>query len=419
MSKKKRVANANDEIEAKRIKVEDELIVIKEERRERVVVNVNDVLKKFSRPKPKLEVRVEAEPATPVTSPVKPKEDSSLIKIKERLDPKKEVKNGSMKSEEKKNGEHKDEMRRFEEKKNGHKEHKEEKKEKKHKHLELTISSPKPLVKSPKHSPSKLEKMKKHGSKDSAKEVKDHGSKTKKSEKAENGIKSPSKHDNSKSPSKSEFKSPLKPDVSKKNEKPESNGIHSPKKEHDHSLLHHDEQKPNTSTASEEPKDKKKKKYKLPKISERFRKYVHIDIHPNGGASILRADWRKIKQHFDKTERFQFAQEVIALGLAEINETPVFVICILDNAAEYLSDLLEHLANKHSQIPVKVGSLVNKQEVQTMPMGDYYKHVLDTCKHGTFRYGPLNAMSLVGTKQEECGDYFKVRFDYEKVKTFS
>lgn len=25
-----------------------------------------------------------------------------------------------------------------------------------------------------------------------------------------------------------------------------------------------------------------------------------------------------------------------------------------------------------------------------------------------FRFGPLNALSLVGTKQEECGDYFEV-----------
>jgi hypothetical protein len=25
-----------------------------------------------------------------------------------------------------------------------------------------------------------------------------------------------------------------------------------------------------------------------------------------------------------------------------------------------------------------------------------------------FRYGPMNAISLVGAKQEECGDYFKV-----------
>ncbi|CAD5226362.1 unnamed protein product [Bursaphelenchus xylophilus] len=158
---------------------------------------------------------------------------------------------------------------------------------------------------------------------------------------------------------------------------------------------------------ADSPKKDKKKKFKLPKISEKFRKYVHIDIHPNGGASVLRADWRKIKLHFDKAERAQFSQEFINLGLAEINETPVFVICILEHAAEYMGNILDILNEKHTHLPVKVGSLVNKQIVETMHVGEYYKHVMESCRQGTFRYGPLNALSLVGTKQEECGDYFK------------
>ncbi|CAD5219350.1 unnamed protein product [Bursaphelenchus okinawaensis] len=161
------------------------------------------------------------------------------------------------------------------------------------------------------------------------------------------------------------------------------------------------------TTPEESPKKEKKKKYKLPKISEKFRKYVHIDIHPNGGASILRADWHKIRQHFDKADRAQFSQEFVTLGLAEINETPVFVICILEHAAEYMGSILDLLNEKHNHLPVKVGSLVNKQVVETMAVGEYYKHVMESCRQGTFRYGPLNALSLVGTKQEECGDYFK------------
>lgn len=152
---------------------------------------------------------------------------------------------------------------------------------------------------------------------------------------------------------------------------------------------------------------KKKKKAKLPEISEKFRKYVQIDIHPNGGASMLRTDWRKLKQHLSTDERREFAEEFISLGLAELKGVPVFVICIIDNAVEYLEDVLKHLAEKHSHLPVKIGSLTNKQMVQTMQIGEYYAHVMETCNLGTYRYGPLNALSLVGTKQEECGDYFK------------
>ncbi|KHJ80815.1 hypothetical protein OESDEN_19505 [Oesophagostomum dentatum] len=41
-----------------------------------------------------------------------------------------------------------------------------------------------------------------------------------------------------------------------------------------------------------------------------------------------------------------------------------------------------------------------------MPFNSYYKQVMETCHHGTFRAGPLHSLSMVGAKQEECGDYF-------------
>ncbi|KAI1732847.1 round spermatid basic protein 1-like protein [Ditylenchus destructor] len=139
----------------------------------------------------------------------------------------------------------------------------------------------------------------------------------------------------------------------------------------------------------------------------KFRKFVHIDVHPNGGASMLRTDWRKLKQHLSAEERKLFANEFIDLGLAELNGTPVFVICIIENAAEYLDDILKHIATEYNHLPVKIGSLNNKQIVETVKIGEYYKHVLETISHGTYRHGPLHAISLVGTKQEETGHYFK------------
>lgn len=136
---------------------------------------------------------------------------------------------------------------------------------------------------------------------------------------------------------------------------------------------------------------------------------------------MLRSDWRRIKQHFNKEERFQFVSEFIALGLAEMNEIPVFVICVMENGAEYMRDILgeffmffqlivsfsAYLADAYATLPVKVGSLQNKQIVETMPISTYFKRVMESCHHGTFRYGPMHSLSFVGTKQEECGDYFK------------
>ncbi|RCN47562.1 hypothetical protein ANCCAN_06333 [Ancylostoma caninum] len=148
------------------------------------------------------------------------------------------------------------------------------------------------------------------------------------------------------------------------------------------------------------------KKDKLPRISNKFRKYVVVDTHPNGGASILRTDWNNIRKHFDAEERMEFAKQFIRLGLAESNGVPVFVIGVLENAASYLVDVFQYLHEKHPQLPVKVGSLTNKQLVETMPFNSYYKQVMETCHHGTFRAGPMHSVSMVGAKQEECGDYF-------------
>ncbi|KAI6187288.1 hypothetical protein M3Y98_00226400 [Aphelenchoides besseyi] len=161
-------------------------------------------------------------------------------------------------------------------------------------------------------------------------------------------------------------------------------------------------------TTTTEVKAKKKRRHRLPQISEKFRRFVQVEIHPNGGASILRSDWKRIRKHFElKSDRLQFIVEFITLGFAELHGTPIFVICILENGADHMRDILTYLAEEHSQLNVKVGSLANKQIVETMQISNYYQRVLDSCHQGTFRYGPMNALSLVGTKQEECGNYFK------------
>ncbi|CAJ0572477.1 unnamed protein product, partial [Mesorhabditis spiculigera] len=139
---------------------------------------------------------------------------------------------------------------------------------------------------------------------------------------------------------------------------------------------------------SPKPGDGKQKKAdKLPKVSSRFKKFMLIETHPNGGASMLKANWKD-------------------LGLSEQNEIPVFCVCVIENGANYLQDVFGYLANHYSNLPCKVGSLTNKQSVETMSLQAYHNLVMETCHHGTFRAGPLNALSMVGPKQEECGAFF-------------
>uniref|UniRef100_A0A914WKU1 Uncharacterized protein n=1 Tax=Plectus sambesii TaxID=2011161 RepID=A0A914WKU1_9BILA len=141
-------------------------------------------------------------------------------------------------------------------------------------------------------------------------------------------------------------------------------------------------------------------------ISPAYHQFVNVETHPNGQASLIRCDWLQLRAHLSSAQRFDFARQFIALGLAETDDTPQFVMGVISNAAAYLQDFLEYLATQYPQLPVKVGSLTSKQTVETMPIVNYRKRVLDSYKAGTFRFGPLNSVSLVGAKQEEVGDHF-------------
>jgi hypothetical protein len=54
---------------------------------------------------------------------------------------------------------------------------------------------------------------------------------------------------------------------------------------------------------------------------------------------------------------------------------------------------------------VKTTNIFNHKEVLTTTMGEYRNRIVQTYSNGTFRYGPLMSISLVGTVtgKEECG----------------
>uniref|UniRef100_A0A1I8BH99 Round spermatid basic protein 1-like protein n=1 Tax=Meloidogyne hapla TaxID=6305 RepID=A0A1I8BH99_MELHA len=162
------------------------------------------------------------------------------------------------------------------------------------------------------------------------------------------------------------------------------------------------QQRTKRDTSSSRQKNHRKT-FKLPKISEKFRKYIDVERHPNGGASLLRCDWRKLQHDLSSQERQQFAEQFISLGFSEIEKVPLFVICIVDNAMEYLENILEFLGTKYPKLPVKMGSLHNKQLVETLKMGEYYERVMATYSYGTYRCGPLNNITLhILERLEEC-----------------
>lgn len=109
--------------------------------------------------------------------------------------------------------------------------------------------------------------------------------------------------------------------------------------------------------------------------------------------------------------RKHFERQFVRLGFAENNGVPLFAIGVMENAAEALHDQFEWLAKNSPNTQVKVGSLTNKQFIETMPMKKYYESAMETLDMGTFRFGPLMSLSMVGTKNEEAGGNFKEMLD--------
>ena len=139
--------------------------------------------------------------------------------------------------------------------------------------------------------------------------------------------------------------------------------------------------------------------------NEPLSKYIHIDTHPNGGASVVHMYQEEI-QHLDKQGSNDLAKSFFTEVFREDKRgNAKHVMGIVHRAASYLPELLTYLSNTRPELIVKVGHL-RKSEIETSTMEEYVNKVEDSYSHGTFRYGPLLQLSIVGQFSEESGGYF-------------
>lgn len=138
----------------------------------------------------------------------------------------------------------------------------------------------------------------------------------------------------------------------------------------------------------------------------RYRRYIHIEKHCNGGAELIRMYQDEIK-HLNKHEMKELASEFFKLAFAEdSNGHANYVMAIVHGAASYLPDLLEYMAEEHPSLVVKSGLLSRSSDLETTTLAAYNENVKKQYEHGTVRYGPLHQISLVGTAHEEVGGFF-------------
>jgi hypothetical protein len=137
----------------------------------------------------------------------------------------------------------------------------------------------------------------------------------------------------------------------------------------------------------------------------KYKKLMHVEKYSNGGGLILHAYQNEVDKLSD-TEKVEFAQEFMDFTYGEPNEGVAnCCISVVHGAISQMPDLIEHFADTYPNLTVKAGVL-GKSDIETMTMEKYREQLHKSFSAGTFRCGPLLQVSVVGTAQEEVGDYF-------------
>lgn len=138
----------------------------------------------------------------------------------------------------------------------------------------------------------------------------------------------------------------------------------------------------------------------------KYGRFFHIEVHTNGGASIVHMYQDELDSLTDE-QLEELTEEFFRIVFSEDeNGFAHHVMGIVHDAANYIPDLLEHFADNYSTLTVKAGVLGRNSDIETSTMAQYYEQVEKNYSHGTFRYGPLHQISLVGKVHEEVGGYF-------------
>ena len=136
-----------------------------------------------------------------------------------------------------------------------------------------------------------------------------------------------------------------------------------------------------------------------------FAHLMYLELYCNGGGKVLHA-WQEDVDKLSEKEAGLFAEEFIKEAFSEVNCLAVYCAAIVHNAAKGLPDFLEYLGDEHPNLPVKHGVIGHPRELETTTMAVYRDKVRDHFCAGTFRYGHLDNLSLVGTASEEAGGFF-------------
>ena len=117
---------------------------------------------------------------------------------------------------------------------------------------------------------------------------------------------------------------------------------------------------------------------------------------PNGGASLIRTYYNEFARLSVENANL-FVKYFFTRVYGETNQRATYSIGVLHDGARYLPDLVDYFSLTYPKMIVKTTNIFNPKEVLTTTMGEYRNRIVQTYSNGTFRYGPLMSISLVGT----------------------
>lgn len=107
----------------------------------------------------------------------------------------------------------------------------------------------------------------------------------------------------------------------------------------------------------------------------KYGRFMRIEVHPNGGASVVHMYQDEISV-LSETEMEELVDEFFEVCFSEDEEGFAdHVMGIVHNAADYLPDLLEHMAENYANLTVKAGVLGRNSDIETCTMYQYNEQV--------------------------------------------
>ncbi|CAH1783661.1 unnamed protein product [Owenia fusiformis] len=152
-------------------------------------------------------------------------------------------------------------------------------------------------------------------------------------------------------------------------------------------------------------------------VPQKYKDLMHIEVDRNGGASVIHVYQDELAS-LSKAEMDEF----VDVYFEEVYREAPFgcskhVMGIVHGACRYMPDLVDYFGTLYEQMTIKT-STMGKNDIDTTSMGKFREHVNATYCNGTYRYGPLLQLSLVGTVHEEVGDYFPDFLDMMEREPF-